>query len=128
MERFEPRGDGSMLEEVGGKNGGGSSGQVQCRGQQKRGSQRQRLPAGMEACTKKQKIQDTNVRRRLLGKNLRFVQRRQSTHEEFMEEEVRRQQKMKVLKEMTRKGRSKGRELLAADCKKVWLRNDAKMI
>ena len=34
VESFEPRGNGSMLEEVGGKNGGGSSGQVQGRGQQ----------------------------------------------------------------------------------------------
>ena len=36
-EKFEPRGDASMLEEVGGKNGGGSSGQVHGRGQQKGG-------------------------------------------------------------------------------------------
>ena len=28
----------------------------------------------MEACKKKQKVQDTKVVRRLLGKNLRFVQ------------------------------------------------------
>ena len=78
LEIFEPRGDGSMLEEVGGKNGGGSSGQVQGRGQQKRGLQRQRLPVGMEAGTKKQHIKDTQVERRLLGKNLRLVQRIQS--------------------------------------------------
>ena len=36
------------------ENGGRSSGQVQGRGQQNRGLQRQR-PAGMEACTKQQK-------------------------------------------------------------------------
>ena len=48
------RGDGSMLEEFDKKNGGCSSGQVQGRGQQKRGLQRQRLPAGMETCAKKQ--------------------------------------------------------------------------
>ena len=41
----------------------------------KRGLQRQRFPGGMDACTKKQKEQDTEVGRRLLGKNLRFVQR-----------------------------------------------------
>ena len=33
--------------------------------------------AGMEACAKKQKIQDKEVVRRLMGKNLRFVQRLQ---------------------------------------------------
>ena len=38
---------------------------------------RGRLSAGMEACTKKQKIQDTKGGRRLLGKNLRLVQRKQ---------------------------------------------------
>ena len=30
-------------------------------------------PVGMEACTKKQKLQVTKVERRLLGKNLRHV-------------------------------------------------------
>ena len=44
-------------------------------GQLKGVLQRRRLPAGMEARTKKQQIQDTKVVRRLLGKNLRFVQR-----------------------------------------------------
>ena len=65
-----------MLEEVGRENGGRGSGQVQGRGQQEeRELKRQRLPAGMEACTEKQEVQDTKVERRLLGKNLRFVQR-----------------------------------------------------
>ena len=64
-----------MLEGVGGKNGGGSSEQVQGRGQQKTGLQRQRLPAGMKACAKKQQIQDKKVVRRLLGKDFRLVQR-----------------------------------------------------
>ena len=39
------------------------------------GLPRQRLFFGMEACTKKQELQDTKLERRLLGKNLRFVQR-----------------------------------------------------
>ena len=30
---------------------------------------------GMEACAKKQEVQNTKVVKRLLGKNLRFVQR-----------------------------------------------------
>ena len=54
MEIFERRGDGSVVEAFGTRNAGKSSGQVQGRGQQKGGLQRQRLPAGMEACTKKQ--------------------------------------------------------------------------
>ena len=33
---------------------------------------------GMEACTKKQEVQNTKVERRLLGKNFRFVQRLQA--------------------------------------------------
>ena len=119
-----------MLDKFGGKNGGGSSGQVQGRGHQKRGLQKQRLPAGMVACTKKQKIQDEIVERRLLGKNIRFVPRIQlaaSTKHEGMK----RQRRMKVMKDMTKKIRSGGRmdseirwwvaELLAADCEKAWL-------
>ena len=35
--------------------------------------QRNRLPSGMEACTKKQEVQNTEVERRLLGKNIRLV-------------------------------------------------------
>ena len=41
----------------------------------KRGLQRQRRSVGMEACTRKQKVQGTKVERRLLGKNLHLVQR-----------------------------------------------------
>ena len=55
----------------------------------------------MEACTKKQKIQDTKVVRRLLGKNLRFVQRVQlaaAAKHSTEEEEMMRQQRMKVMK------------------------------
>ena len=47
------------------------------------------------------------------------------------EEEMRQQQRMKVMKDMTRKNRAKGRmdansswwvsQLLAADCEKAWL-------
>ena len=55
--------------------GGRNSGQVQGRGQQKRGSQRERLPAEMEACAKKQTKQDKKEGRRLLGKTFRLVQR-----------------------------------------------------
>ena len=35
----------------------------------------ERLSAGMEVCKKKQKIQNKEVERRLLGKNLRLVER-----------------------------------------------------
>ena len=40
-----------------------------------RGIQRQRFSVGMEACAQKQKVQNTKVVRRLLGKNLRLVRR-----------------------------------------------------
>ena len=43
--------------------------------QQKRCFQRQRLLFGMEACTRRQEVQDAKVVRRLLGKIFRFVQR-----------------------------------------------------
>ena len=66
--------------------------------------------AGMEACAKTQHIQDTKVERTLLTKNLRLVQRQQpeasvkSMHEGSTEqEEMRRQQRMKVMKDMSRK-------------------------
>ena len=60
------------------------------------------------------------------------LQRRQSMHgDSTEEEEMRRQQRMKVMKDMTRIIRSKERmdaenrwwvaELLAADCEKAWL-------
>ena len=73
------------------------------------------------------------MERRLLGSNFHLVQRTQSqrlqsTHEDSTEgEEMRRQQKMKVMKGMTKKIRSKGRmdaartdggwlKCLATDC------------
>ena len=43
-------------------------------GSKKRGLQKQRQPAGMEACAKKQEVQDAQMGRKLLGKNLRLVQ------------------------------------------------------
>ena len=55
------------------KNGGRGFGQVQGRGQQKRGLPRQPFWNG-GAC-EKQEVQNTKVERRLLGKNLRSVQR-----------------------------------------------------
>ena len=42
---------------------------------QERGLQRQRRAAGVEPGAQKQEIQNKKVERRLLGKNLRFVQR-----------------------------------------------------
>ena len=56
----------------------------------------------------------------------------QSTHEDATEgEEMKRQERMKIMKDTTKKIRSKGRmdagnrwwvaELLAADCEKAWL-------
>ena len=59
------------------------------------------------------------------------MQRLQSKHEDSIEEEeMKRHQRMKVMKDMTRKIRSKGRmdalnrwwvaELLAKDCEKAW--------
>ena len=77
-------------------------------------------------------------RRRLLGKNFRFVQRIQPAASakhawgfDGEREEMKRQERMKVMKDMTKKIRSKERmdaenrwcvaELLAADCEKVWL-------
>ena len=80
----------------------------------------------MEACAKKQDVQNTKVERRLLGNNFRIVQR---IHEDATEGgEMKRQQRMKVMEDMTKKVRSNGRmdadkrwsvaELLAVDCEK----------
>ena len=77
----------------------------------------------MEACTKKQEVQNTKVKRHNL-------QRRQSMHEDSTEEEeMKRQQRMKVMKDMTKNIKAKGKmdannswwvsELLAADCEKA---------
>ena len=63
-----------MLEEVGGKMEEEVLDKYKVE-DSKREAYRGRGTAGMEACTKKQKIQDTKVERRLLGKNLRLVQR-----------------------------------------------------
>ena len=60
------------------------------------------------------------------------MQRLQSMHENSTEEEMKRQQRTKVMKDTTKNIRSKGgmdaenrwwrvAELLAADCKKAWL-------
>ena len=84
----------------------------------------------MEACAKKQKIQDKKVGGRLVGKNLRFVQNNLQRLQS-MQEEMKRQRRMDIMKDMTKKIRSRGRmdgvnrwwvaELLAADCEKAWL-------
>ena len=90
----------------------------------------------MEACAKKQDVQNTKVVKRLLGKDFpsrqKNLQRLKSMHEDSTEgEEMKRQQRMMIVRDMTKKIRSKGRmdaenrwwvaELLAADCEKAWL-------
>ena len=50
-------------------------GQVQGGRQQREVLTGQRFFFGMEACAKKQEVHNTKVERKLLGKNLRFVQR-----------------------------------------------------
>ena len=64
----------------------------------------------------KPEIQNNKVVRRLLGKNLRFVlkefylQRLESKQEESTEgEEIKQQQRMKIMKDLTKTIRSKGR-------------------
>ena len=91
-----------MLEEVGGKNGGGSSGEVH-----KVEDSADRWNGGVcEDATHT----GYESERTLLTKNLRLVQRQQpeasvkSMHEGSTEqEEMRRQQRMKVMKDMSRK-------------------------
>ena len=61
MERFEPRGSGSLLEEVGRESGGRGFGQM--------------LSVGMEACTKKQEVQNMKVWRKVLGESVFSFQR-----------------------------------------------------
>ena len=87
----------------------------------------------MEEGAKKKK-QNQKVERRLLGKNLLSVQRIQLAASAKQAGGVkggrREQQRMKTLKDLTKKIRSKGRmdaesrwwvsELLAADCEKAW--------
>ena len=86
---------------------------------------------------KKEEVQNTKVVTRLLGKNFALfreynLQRLHNMHEDSAEEEeMKRQQRTKVMKDMTKKIRSKGRmdaenrwwvaELLAADCGTAWL-------
>ena len=86
----------------------------------------------MDACARKQEVQDAKMVRRLLGKNLRYsLQRLQSKQEESTEgEEMKQQQRMKNMKDLTKKIRSKERvdaenrwwvtEYLAADFEKAW--------
>ena len=110
-----------MLERVDGENRGA------CRG---RGSS-----FGMEACTKKQKVLSTKVDcwARFFALFREYnLQRLPSMQEDSTEgEEMRRQQRMKVMKDMTKKIRSRCRmdaenrwwvtELLAAACEKAWV-------
>ena len=58
---------------VGGKNGARGSGQMQGREQQKGGFRGRGSPVGIEACTRKQEVQNTKMVRRLLDKNLFFA-------------------------------------------------------
>ena len=115
MEIHESGGDGSMLEEVGGENGGRPSGQAQGREQQQRVLQRQRCSVGMEACAKKQEVQDSKMER-IAGQESSTCSesttcsRLQSMHEDSTEgEEMKRQQRKKVMRDMTKKMRSKGK-------------------
>ena len=104
MKRFERRADGSMLEEVGGKNGGGRSGQVQGRGQRKGGIQRQRLPAGMEVRTKKKNTGYESGEKTAWQESSPCAENTtcgvcQSMHKEPTEgEEMKRQERMKIMK------------------------------
>ena len=66
-----------MLEEVGGKMEEEVVDKYKVEDSKKRGLQRQRRPAGLEGGAQKQEIQKKKVERRLLGKNLRLVQRAQ---------------------------------------------------
>ena len=76
-------------------NGGKGSGQVQGLGQQKRGLQRQRLPAGMEACTKKkQEKAGYESGKKTAGQESSPCS--ENTTCSVEEEEIRRQQRMKV--------------------------------
>ena len=98
-----------MLEEIGGKNGGGSSGQ-----DSKREAYRGRgnpLEWGLVRRSKKEIItkwnEDCWARLFALFREC-SLQRRQSMHEDSTEEEeMRRQHRIKVRKDMTRKIRSK---------------------
>ena len=67
----------------------------------------------MEEGAQKQEIQNKNVERRLLGKNLLLVQRIQrlqwNQEESTEEEEMKQQQRMKIMKDLTEKITSKGR-------------------
>ena len=117
------------------KNGGRGFGQVQGRGQQKRGLPKQPFWNG-GAC-EKQEVQNTKWREDCWARIFALfrdynLQRRQSMHEDFTEEEeMRRQHRMKIKKDLTKKIRSKVgmdaenrwwvAELLATDCEKAWL-------
>ena len=77
----------------------------------------------MAAGAQKQERQNGKVVRRLLGQNLRLVQRiynlqrLQSKQEESAEEEeMKQQQRMKIRRDLTKKIRSKGR----VDAKRRW--------
>ena len=100
--------------------------------------QRQKRSVGMAAGAQKQERQNGKVVRRLLGQNLRLVQRiynlqrLQSKQEESAEEEeMKQQQRMKIMRDLTKNIRSKGRvdakrrwwvsELLAADSERAWI-------
>ena len=92
----------------------------------------------MEKGAQKQETQNKKVARRLLGKTFLLffkkynLQRLQSKQEESTEEEeMKQQQRMKIMKDLTKKIRSKGRmnaknrwwvaEIWAADCEKAWI-------
>ena len=75
MDRYESGRDGSMLEEFGRKMEAEVLDKRKVEESKKRGFYRQRLPAGVEAGAQTQDIQNKKVVRKLMGKNLRPVQR-----------------------------------------------------
>ena len=78
-------------------------------GGQERCLQRQRFFFGrMEACAKKQEVQNMKVVRRLLGKNFRLFSENTTCSVCKACMRIRRRDRMKVMKDMTKKIRSKG--------------------
>ena len=70
----------------------------------------------METCAKKQEVQNTKVGRRLLGKHFALfkeynLQRLKSMHDDLTDgDEMKRQQRRKIMKDMTKKLRSKRKD------------------
>ena len=92
--------------------------------------QTQRLPAGMEACAKKHTIGDESGEK-MVGQESSPCFENTTCMRISRKEEMKRQRRMKIMKDITKKIRSRERmdaenrwwvaELLAADCEKTWL-------